>query len=143
VSELRRNALSRDVTSRLIRASHDELRVVDRLVTRLEHLRSLSWTRRLATGPGDVDRVFHLVACADGRVVTRCNGSWWIGDAVETSIDGPLLRELCRACVERWAHGKDIQLYGLLDLARDLATEDLARAALHEAADREMNGGGS
>ncbi len=141
MSDLQRNALARDVSMRLLRASHDQLRCLDRLLTRLEQLRDLSWTRHVATGPNDVDDSFHLAFARDSRMVTRCNGSWPEGDAVETSLDGPPLHEMCGACVERWARGKDIALYGLLDLARDLATDDLIHAELHELARVEMTGG--
>jgi len=144
MTDLQRNALARDITSRLIRASHDELRILDKLLVRLEQLRSLSWTRRRATTDRDVDRSFHLVGrISTGAVSTRCDGSWWRGDESETSLDGPPLAEMCWECARRWAAGRDIELYALLDVARDLRTEDIANAALHEAARLEMIGGGS
>lgn len=143
MTDLQRNALARDITLRLARVGLFDLRVVDKLLLRLEQLRPLSWTRRLATSTQDRDRYFHLPTIAAGRVVTRCNGSWSLDDASEVSIDGPPLHEMCGACAERWARGKDVQLYQLLELARDLATEDLEREALREAARVEMVGGGA
>lgn len=139
MTDVQRNALARTITARLLSASFDDLRVIDRLVVRLEQLRALSWTRRLATTERDVDRVFHLPAIAStGRFATRCNGNWPVEDKVETSLDGPPLSEMCGECALRWARGRDVQLYGLLELARDLWQEDLARAELHELARIEM-----
>jgi hypothetical protein len=139
-AEIQRIALARDVASRLGRLSMDGVRALDKLAVLLEHLRSLSWTRHAS----NVDRMFHVPAVGQGgSFVTRCDGRWPIGDAVETSLDGPPLHLMCGQCVERWARGKDVQLYGVLELARDLATEDMARAELHEGARVEMTGGGS
>ena len=141
MSEVQRHALARDIAMRLISAPRDHVRILDRLAVRLDQLRSLSWTRRKATGPGDEDSKFHLVSLSGGSFVTRCNGRWYAGDTVETSLDGPPLHQLCGACVERWARARGLELYGLLELARDLATEDTARADLHEAARLAMIGG--
>jgi hypothetical protein len=144
MTDLQRNALARDISMRLLRASHEDLRIIDRLLTRLEQLRNLSWTRHVATSPHDVDRAFHLVVGTTGDSLrTRCNGSWPATDAVETCVTSPPIVEMCGACIERWTRGRDVDLYGLLDLARDLATEDLIRAELHEAARAEMMGGDS
>ena len=135
-----RNALARTITARVLSAPLDVLRALDRLILRIDQLRALSWTRRIATGPGDVDLSYHLVSVVAGSMATRCNGRWFAGDTVETSLEGPPLHEMCAACVERWARGHDRELYGVLDLARDLRTEDIANAALHEAARLEMIG---
>jgi len=134
--------VGRRVASLAERGCSDVL-LIERLLTRLEQLRNLSWTRRVATSPHDVDADYHLVSVVAGSMATRCNGLWLAGDTVETSIDGPPLHEMCWECARRWAAGKDIELYALLDLARDLRTEDIANAALHEAARVEMIGGGS
>ncbi len=141
MTDLQRNALARDVAMRLSLAPFEDTRIVDRLVLRLEQLRSLSWSRRLPTSEFDAERLFHLASLAKDRVVTRCNGSWWLGDAVETSAEGPPLHQMCGECARRWARGKDLELYGLLELAHDLATEDMAREQLREEALAEMTGG--
>lgn len=131
MTDLQRGALARDITRRLLSADIESLCVIDRLAVRLEQLRALSWTRRLATGAGDVDSTFHLVGLSAGSMVTRCNGRWFERDPVETA-DSPPLDQLCEECVRRWARAKGVHLYGLLDLAHDLATEDLEREALRE-----------
>lgn len=139
MSELQRGALGRGISRTLLGLGLGDLRIVDRLVVRLEQLRSLSWTRH----GGDVDRMFHLVTTWGGSVATRCDGRWPESDPSETLPEGPPLHLICGECARRWARGKDLELYGLLELARDLATEDLIRAEPHEAARLEMTGGGS
>lgn len=141
MTDLVRNALQRDLERRLSSTPFFDLRILDQLATRLEQLRALSWTRRLATTEHDGDTRFHLPSIAGGRVVTRCNGSWCLDDACEVSIDGPPVNLMCTDCVRRWARGKDLDMHGLIDLAHEIAFEDVQRAELQKQAPREMTGG--
>jgi hypothetical protein len=146
MGDLHRQALARDLARRLTLASHEELRLVDRALHRLEQLRELRWERRLATGPGDVDPHFHAIARIErGTVITLCNGRWPLGDTVETQSPAPIVREMCGACL-RWsalARHAEHSIDGLIALAAELAQEDTARAELREQARLEMTGGGS
>ena len=139
MTSLQRNALQRDVERRLASVDLETLRVLDRSLTRLEQLRALSWSR-LA---GEVDQRAHIVGLSGGSVLTRCNGRWPVGEPVQTWTDSPPIHLMCLGCVHAWARGKDVDTYGLLELARELATEDIEREALHEAARVEMIGGGT
>jgi len=142
---IQRQALSRDLARRNQLASHDELRVIDRALLRLEQRRrghgdEHRWERRLPTGPGDVDRAFHLARPAPSRgvVQTLCRGSWPIGDLVETQDNVPLV-ERCAACW-RCAAQHDPLEFALIDALGELLAEDMEREQLHEAARREMLG---
>jgi hypothetical protein len=141
MGDLHRQALARDLARRLTLASHEELRLVDRALHRLEQLRELRWERRLATGPGDVDPYFHAIARIErGTVVTECVGRWPMGDAVEACSDLPPIRELCGACLRRSALARHAEhsIDGLIAIAAELAQEDVARAELREQAAQEL-----
>lgn len=140
--EIRRQALVRDLTRRCQLAGLDELRVIDRALLELERVREGAgdrrWERRLPTGPGDVDRSFHLVTGRPslGVVETLCNGSWGFTDLAEHQ-DNPPLEERCGAC---WRHAvaTDWFAVALIDLADEIAAEDIRKAELHEQARAEM-----
>lgn len=78
-----------------------------------------AWTRRLATGPHDIDGSYHVTSPATGSTETLCRGRWLASDAVEHS-DNPGPGERCDEC-ERVAIGQ---------LRRDyIEAIDAARAA--------------
>lgn len=140
--DIARNALARDITSRLISCSHDELRVFDRLLLRTEFVVQLPWKRRIATGPGDADRRYHLASKCGGSMVTRCEGRWPAGDAVETFVVRAQLFDLCRACMTWWFTTENIA-EAIVDAITELADEDRRYADLREAARLEMLDGGA
>jgi hypothetical protein len=143
--ELAHQGLIRDIGRRLQLTSHGEACMVDRGLAAIERIRcggDRRWERRIPTGTGDHDTSFHLATprARAGVVATLCNGSWPLGDAVETTANVPL-EERCRACW-RAAVGDDRLALQLLELADELAAEDQERAELREAARAEMLGAG-
>lgn len=140
--DIRRAALARDISRRLQLVSLADLRLLDRLLIGVEQQRDRRWERRLATDPGDVDTLFHLVdRISGGSVITKgCNGRWPIGDAVETQSPAPPIAEMCPACL-RAATAPEWLGTILSALAEHLAIEDRDRAALHEAARDEIVSG--
>jgi hypothetical protein len=121
-----RCTLLASLVGRLTLAGQDELRVVDRVLEHLEHIRSgcgRHWERRLATGPCDRDGMFHLARPRPSRgvVETLCNGSWQLGDVVETQPN-VRLEERCRACWRKAIGGGSLAI-ALLAVADDLAVE--------------------
>lgn len=145
--ELLCTALVRSIAVRLPLASHDELRVTDIVLQTLEAIRhgeGRDWLRRVATGPGDVDRSYHLARRLRATIVTACGGSWLIDDAVEVSPNPPLV-ERCDACWREAAAsspGGPVVGEALLFVVAELAEQDRERAGLREAALAEMLGEG-
>lgn len=141
MTDIQRNALARDLAMRQHRATLDELRVIDRLMIRVEQLRDLSLERRVSTGPGDVDHGWHWVVRPGGdSAITGCNGRWPITDPVERMAGVPLL-EVCPACADRWFDIASTSS-SVAGVMLELREETERRAALHEAARIEMTGGG-
>jgi hypothetical protein len=143
VSELERLALARNIAARLHLASHEEIRLLDRLLVRLEQTRACAdlrgWLRRLSTTPYDRDDLYHLVARrTDVAVTTLCSGSWLAGDATE-AMRGPPLTERCLVCWRAGSAGDPLRL-ALIAAMEELADEDQERAELREAARAEMLG---
>jgi len=141
--DLAHQALLRDIGRRLQLTSHGEACLVDRGLVAIERIRcggDRRWERRVPTGPGDHDTSFHLATprASAGIVATLCNGSWPLGDAVETTANVPIA-DRCRACW-RAAVGDNPLALALIDLADELAVEDRGRAELREAARAEMLG---
>lgn len=135
--DLQRLALARSIAARLPAASLDDLRLVDKLLTRLEQSR-FTWRRRVATGPGDIDTRWHLAVTGCAMVVTRCHGRWSKGDTDERN-DYPPILERCLACQR--AAWRGTELDALIAAAlEELADEDRERAGLREAARIEMLG---
>lgn len=142
--DLAHQALIRSITPRLQLTSHGEACMVDRVLVLIERIRcggDRRWERRVPTGAGDHDTSFHLATLRAGAgiVATLCNGSWPLGDAVETTANAPLA-DRCRACW-RSAVADDPLALVLVDVADELAAEDRDRADLREAARVEMLGG--
>lgn len=143
--ELLCTALARSIAVRLPLASHDELRAVDIVLQTLEAIRhgdGRDWFRRVATGPGDVDRSYHLARRLRATITTACGGSWPIDDAVEVSPNPPLV-ERCDACWREAAAsspGGPAVGEALLFVVAELAERDRERAGLREAARVEMLG---
>jgi len=136
-ADLQRRGLASDLTRRLQLASHDELRLADAALTAIEQARGLQWERRIATGPGDVDRLFHIATprLSRGIVETRCRGSWPFADPVERQSNVPVVER----CLECWRAVADHPIsVGLLAVVEDLCAQDVERAELREAARREM-----
>lgn len=140
--DTQRRGLVSDLARRLALAGHDELRVVDKLFTRLEQQRFV-WTRRIATGLGDIDTRWHLATrvAPRGSVITLCDGRWPTGDAAETS-DSPPVTERCMACQREAWHGRADLDPLIAAVLEQLAADDLATANLREAARAEMVGDG-
>lgn len=126
MSNVLHHALVRTLSKRVAAASLAELRVLERVLDQLEIQRRDRWERRLATGPGDVDRSFHLVHVSGGSVCTLCNGRWDLGDAVETQAY-PTLGDRCPACLRRAGRNSmaDALIY---DVEAEIAAEDRAAA---------------
>ena len=148
--DLQLRGLLRGFMARLPLCNLGEARVLDVALTTLEQIRGggdRQWQRRIATGPGDVDRSWHLTKprrppfqpqpdpWADG-VVTACSGSWDLTDAAETSLNPPI-DERCHACWRAACGGSAIGM-ALLEVAGQLAIQDRDRAELREAARDEM-----
>lgn len=100
--DLRCRGLFANLTARLRCASFAELQLIDRALETLEGVRERDaygrrWERRIATGPGDVDRSWHLALRGSEYVRTACKGSWLADDATEQA-DSPPLKDRCRAC---------------------------------------------
>jgi hypothetical protein len=137
--DLQRRALASDLARRLQLASLDELCLIDAALTAIEQARSLQWERRIATGPGDVDRLFHIATPRPSRgvVETGCRGSWAFGDMVERQPSVPVAER----CLECWRAVADHPIaVGLLAIVEDIVARDIERAELREAARREMLG---
>ena len=140
MSDDQRRGLVADLTRRLALASHDEIRVVDRVLDRLERLR-FRWERRIPTGEHDRDPKFHLAARLGGGVMTtRCRGSWPLGDMVETQ-SAPIVTERCLACQRAAWSGTELDPL-ISAVLEQLAADDLSTANLREAARAEMVGDG-
>lgn len=142
--DTQRQALARDIARRLQLASLDEVRVLDRLLVRIEQRREqphVRWERRLPTTPFDRDRFFHLARVSDGVVVTMCRGRWPLGDAVELRDGGADPgNEGCAAC-RRAARreASDLLLDAVIDdVAAQLAAQDRDRAGLRAEAAAEL-----
>jgi hypothetical protein len=136
--DIRRRGLLASLAGRLQAASHDELRVLDRVLTRLEQQR-FTWRRRIATTARDADTRWHLASIECGcSFVTRCHGRWSKADGDERSPSPPVA-ERCLACQRAGWEGVELdQLIGaVLEL---LAAEDRERADLRESARAEMIG---
>lgn len=137
--DTQRRGLVSDLTRRLALAGHDELRVIDRVLQRLEQ-RRFKWERHVATSPYDTDKAFHLAAPFGRVVVTRCNGRWPAGDAVEHN-GCPPVAERCLACQR--AAWRETELDPLIvEVLEQLAADDLAMSNLRDAARAEMVGDG-
>lgn len=135
MSDTERRGLVADLARRLALAPIEDLRILDRLLTRLEQLR-FWWSRRIATTSHDVDAKFHLATQVNGVMVTRCNGRWAPLDAVE-SHDAPPVTERCMACQRAAWSGTELDEL-IAAVEEQLAGEDLARANLRDAARAEM-----
>lgn len=129
--EIRRQALDRVLSRRLLDAITGEFEIVDRVLLELEKLRDGAggspWRRRLATGPGDVDRSYHLTRRELGAVTTLCRGGWRSGDRSEFAFNPPL-EERCTACWRRVVAGDEIALR-VLELVELMGAEGRAREA--------------
>jgi len=138
--DTQRRGLIADLTRRLALASHDELRVVDRVLQRLEQLR-FTWLRRGPTSPNDIDTRWHLSArVANGAIVTRCHGRWAEHDMV-TCVDSPPVTERCLACQRAaWSDSASDLDPLIAAVLEQLAADDLATANLRDAARAEMLG---
>lgn len=138
MSEVARQALARDLARRLLdlRCSVDELRVIGAVADRLERMRLRPWERRIPTGPGDVDRYYHLTTIVRGSVVTGCNGRWPIIDAVER-VASPLLADRCDACWRSLVRSHAVDEL-IVEVALALAAEDRAHDDQLEGARAEL-----
>lgn len=141
--EIQRRGLLRSLTACLADCSYEELRVLDVPLQTLLMIRAggdRQWQRRIATGPGDVDRSWHLARYRAGfrpaSVVTLCSGSWAALDAIETSLNPPL-EERCHACWREACGGSAIGM-ALLEVVGQLAILDRDRAELREQVRDEM-----
>lgn len=133
-----RRGLVADLTRRLALATYDEMRVVDRVLTRLEQLRFI-WSRRIATGPHDVDTRWHLAGRSTlGSFVTRCEGRWSVSDVVE-HIHVPDVADRCMACQRAAWSGTEIDplIAAVFEL---LAADDRDRAQLRAEVAAEQQG---
>lgn len=139
------NALARGIAVRLPLASEGELRAVDVVLQTLEAIRhgdGRDWLRRLATGPGDVDRDYHLARRLRATYATACGGSWELDDAVDLSPNPPLV-ERCHACWRAAAAsspGGPALGEALLVVVAEMEERDQERHELREAARAEMLG---
>lgn len=142
--EERLHAHARDITRRLLHASLDEVRVLDRLLLRLEQRREtpagprFEWRCRIATGPRDIDHRYHCGRAEGGSFVTLCNGRWELADA-DVAIDlGSVFESL--ACPRCWSRKSLVAVARpvedeLIDqLARAIREHDLESADLRAAA---------
>ena len=141
--ELQRAALARSIGVRLHLCSLGETRLLDVVLQVIEQLRAggdRRWERRIATGRGDSDSVFHLVRQmpSSGVVTTLCNGSWGFADRTEAP-DSPPLDERCEACWRAACGGSAIGM-ALLDVVGQIAIHDRDTAELREQARAEMVG---
>lgn len=142
--DLQRRGLANSILARLPSANLGELRLLDAALTTIEILRAggdRQWERHLATGPGDVDRSYHLVGWSTNpAAVTLCRGSWPSDDRCEAHPNPPI-EERCSAC-SLAVVGGSLLGQALLDVADQLAILDRERAELQEQARAEMLGEG-
>lgn len=130
--EVRRQALIRDLGRRLQLASVDEIRVVDRVLDRLEQHR-FTWRR-----PRHPASSWHLAQSIGGSWLTRCVGRWSERDTT-IEHDAPPVADRCLACQRAAWSGADLDML-IAAVHDDIAAEDRERAGLREAARAEMLG---
>lgn len=143
---IRHRALADNLAARLRVCSIAEQWLIDRALGSLEGVRERDvfgrrWERRIATGPGDIDRSWHLVSRFDHDVrrhiaTTACNGSWMRDDPTET-LNSPPLEERCTACWREAVQGDALGL-ALIDAWGEIQAEERAKEGLREAAREEM-----
>lgn len=144
--DLQHSILARSIAGRAQLSSLAEVRVLDVCLATLEAIRNgpagHAWTRRLATGPGDIDTSYHLARRLRATIATACGGSWLIDDAVEVSTNPPLDRR-CHACWRAAAAsspGGPALGEALLVVVAEMALEDREVAGRREQARSEMLG---
>lgn len=146
--ELQHSILARSIAGRAQLSSLAEVRVLDVFLATIEAIRNgpagHAWTRRIATGPGDVDTSYHLARPLRATIATACGGSWLIDDAVEPSPNPPL-EERCHACWRAAAATATATSPGgpalgeaLLVVVAELALEDREIAGRRKSARGEM-----
>lgn len=143
---IRHRAIADNIAARLRCCSILELQVIDQALGTLEGVRERDalgrrWERRIATGPGDVDRSWHLVKARQRRdaatlqlvsdgVETACRARWAPNDATE-AIDNPPLLERCGACWREAVQGDALAL-ALIDAVDEIAARERALDEAHE-----------
>lgn len=136
-----------NLIARLRASSTHEHRLVSLALGTLEGVRGgdsfgRRWERRIATGPGDVDRDWHLtrqhsaIEPHDWKVTTACNGAWRFDDHVEQT-DNPPLPERCTTCWRAAVQGDPLAL-ALIDAWLAMEAEDRRKAGEQERARDEM-----
>lgn len=139
--------LASNLAARLRASAPADLQLIDRALGSLEGVRERDtfgrrWTRRIATGPGDVDRDWHLtrqhsaIEPHDWKVTTACKGTWAFDDHVEQTDDPPL-EERCTACWREAVQGDPLGL-ALIAAWGEIQDEARARAENHERERDEM-----